>query len=114
MGILIAGQAGGQGGAGGILSMLPLMVIMFLIMYFIIIRPQKKQQKQFEDMLANLKKGDKILTKGGIYCTIVEFIGKEGHKVLAECEGGKSKIQISRAYISAVISRDTSKVKNED
>ena len=114
MGILIAGQAGGQGGAGGILNMLPLMVIMFLIMYFIIIRPQKKQQKEFEDMLANLKKGDKILTKGGIYCTIVDFIGKEGHKILVDCEGGNSKIQISRAYISAVISRETSKAKNED
>ena len=114
MSILIVGQAGGQGGAGGILSMLPLMVIMFLIMYFIIIRPQKKQQKQFEDMLASLKKGDKILTKGGVYCTIVEFIGKEKHKILVECEGGNSKNQISRAYISAVISGDTSKAENED
>ena len=114
MSILIVGQAGGQSGVEGILSMLPLMVIMFLIMYFIIIRPQKKQQKQFEDMLANLKKGDKVLTKGGIYCTIVDFVGKEKHKVLVDCEGGNSKIQISRAYISAVISKDSLKAKNED
>ena len=73
MNILIAGQADAQGGLGGMLGMLPLMVIMFLIMYFIIIRPQKKQQKQFEDMIANLKKGDRILTKGGIYCIIIDF-----------------------------------------
>ena len=87
-------QAGAQGGAGGILSMLPLMIIMFLIMYFIIIRPQKKQQKQFEDMISNLKKGDKVLTKGGIYCTIVDFIGKEKHKILVDA-GSNTKIQIS-------------------
>ena len=106
-------QAGAQSGAGGILSMLPLMIIMFLIMYFIIIRPQKKQQKQFEDMIANLKKGDKVLTKGGIYCTIVDFIGKEKHKILVDA-GSNTKIQISRAYISAVISNESSKTKAED
>ena len=106
-------QAGAQGGAGGILSMLPLMIIMFLIMYFIIIRPQKKQQKQFEDMISNLKKGDKVLTKGGIYCTIVDFIGKEKHKILVDA-GSNTKIQISRAYISAVISNESEKSKSED
>jgi len=105
-------QAGAQSGAGGILSMLPLMIIMFLIMYFIIIRPQKKQQKQFEDMIANLKKGDKVLTKGGIYCTIVDFVGKEKHKILVDA-GSNTKIQISRAYISAVISNEAVKVKSE-
>jgi len=108
MNILIAGQASGQAGVGGILSMLPLMIIMFLIMYFIIIRPQKKQQKQFEDMIANLKKGDKVLTKGGIYCTIVDFVGKEKHKILVDV-GSNAKIQISRAYISTVISKESSK-----
>ena len=106
-------QAGAQSGAGGILSMLPLMIIMFLIMYFIIIRPQKKQQKQFEDMIANLKKGDKVLTKWGIYCTIVDFIGKEKHKILVDA-GSNTKIQISRAYISAVISNESAKTKGED
>ena len=50
---------GGLG--GGILGMLPLMVIMFLIMYFIIIRPQKKQQKQFDEMISNLKKGEQAV-----------------------------------------------------
>ena len=38
-----------QSGFSGILNMLPLMIIMFLIMYFIIIRPQKKQQKEFDE-----------------------------------------------------------------
>ena len=60
---------------GGMLNPIILMVIMFLIMYFIVIRPQKKQQKEFEDMLLNLKKGDKILTRGGIYVVIIDFIG---------------------------------------
>ena len=105
MNTLIVGQSAGQNGMADMLSMIPLMIIMFLIMYFIIIRPQKKQQKQFENMLDNLKKGDKILTKGGIYCTIVDFIGNEKHKILVDI-GNNTKIQISRAYVSAVISKD--------
>ena len=113
MNILIAGQADAQGGLGGMLGMLPLMVIMFLIMYFIIIRPQKKQQKQFENMIANLKKGDRILTKGGIYCVIVDFIGNEKHKILVDT-GGNTKLQISRAYIATVIDKESSKQHIED
>lgn len=43
---------------------------MILIFYFMMIRPQKQQQKQHESMLNSLQKGDKILTRGGIYGTI--------------------------------------------
>lgn len=43
---------------------------MILIFYFMLIRPQKQQQKKMEDMLKALQKGDKILTRGGIYGTI--------------------------------------------
>ena len=88
-----------------------LMVAMFLIMYFIVIRPQKKQQKEFEEMLANLKKGDKILTRGGIYVVIVDFVGKDKQKVLVDAGNG-TKFQISRSYIATYL--DTSADKKED
>ena len=88
-----------------------LMVAMFLIMYFIVIRPQKKQQKEFEEMLANLKKGDKILTRGGIYVVIVDFVGKDKQKVLVDAGNG-TKFQISRSYIATYV--DTNADKKED
>lgn len=55
-----------------IMSLVPIIAI-FLIFYFLLIRPQQKQAKEHEKMLADLKKGDKILTTGGMYGTIVGF-----------------------------------------
>ncbi len=52
-----------------IVSMLP-MVLIFVVFYFFMIRPQKKKDKQVKDMLAALKKGDRVCTIGGIYGTI--------------------------------------------
>lgn len=59
-----AGADGGQG--GGLMSFLPL-VLMFVIFYFLLIRPQQKKQKEMKEMLKNLKRGDKIVTGGGIF-----------------------------------------------
>ena len=59
------GAAGGQG-AGGFTSFIPL-ILMFVIFYFLLIRPQQKKTKEHKEMLANVKKGDRIITNGGIY-----------------------------------------------
>ena len=60
------GQGGGAaaGGAGGFSSFIPL-ILMFVIFYFLLIRPQQKKQKEHRDMIASLKKGDRIVTSGG-------------------------------------------------
>ena len=63
------GPAGG--GNGSIMSVLPLMVGMFAIMYFLIIRPQQKQRKDREALLAAVKKGDRVVTSSGLYGTVV-------------------------------------------
>lgn len=52
-----------------LVSLLP-MVLIFAVFYFMMIRPQRKKDKQVKDMLANLKVGDRICTIGGIYGTI--------------------------------------------
>ncbi|MCH9814007.1 MAG: preprotein translocase subunit YajC [Epsilonproteobacteria bacterium] len=54
-----------------IASLLPL-IVLFGIFYFLIIRPQQKQAKQHKEMLDALKKGDKIITNGGMICEIVK------------------------------------------
>ena len=62
---------GGGGSGGGIMSVLPLMIGMFAIMYFLIIRPQQKQRKDREALLSAIKKGDRVVTTGGLYGTVV-------------------------------------------
>lgn len=52
-------------------SILPL-IVLFAIFYFFIIRPQRVQQKKHKEMLANLKKGDKIITTGGFICEVMK------------------------------------------
>lgn len=64
------GAADPAGGIVGILfSLLPLLLV-FVLMYFMMIRPEKKRRKKEQDMLASLKKGDRVCTIGGIYATI--------------------------------------------
>ena len=54
---------------GILFSLLPLLLV-FVLMYFMMIRPEKKRRKKEQDMLASLKKGDRVCTIGGIYATI--------------------------------------------
>ena len=79
-------------------------ILMFLIMYFLIIRPQRKQQKDFDQMIENLKKGDRILTRGGIYCVVLDFLGEDKEKILVDL-GSNLKIQISKSYVAALIKK---------
>ena len=63
-------QTGAETGGGGLLTtMLPLVLIV-AIFYFLMIRPQNKKRKETEQMLSALKKGDKIITIGGIHGTV--------------------------------------------
>jgi preprotein translocase subunit YajC len=58
--------------AGGNWSFLVMMLLIFVVMWFFMIRPQQKKQKEIEQFRKELKKGDKIVTIGGIYGTIEE------------------------------------------
>lgn len=66
-------QAGaGPEGVGGLLSLVPFLLI-FVIFYFLLILPQQRRQKKHREMIASLKKGDKIVTTGGIWGTITNL-----------------------------------------
>lgn len=75
------------------------MLIIFAILYFMILRPQNKQRKLHLNFLSNLKKGDKVITRGGIIGTIKSFQGKD-NQILVLDVGNGTNINISRAYIS--------------
>ena len=72
MNFLVFLQAAAAAGAGGNWTFLLMMVLIFVVMYFFMIRPQQKKQKELVKFRDNLKKGDKVLTAGGIYGVVVE------------------------------------------
>jgi len=69
--------AGAQQPPSGILGFLlgpfGMMIIIFAIIYLLIMRPQQKKQKQLQEMLRNLQKGDKVVTQAGVYGTIAQI-----------------------------------------
>ena len=71
--LLQAAQAAPQGGGW---SMWVMLALIFVVMWFFMIRPQRKQQKELQNFRDSLKKGDKVVTIGGIYGTVDEI--KEG------------------------------------
>ena len=83
----------------GIAAFLPFLLI-GVIFYFLIIRPQSKQKKQHDTMLAELKKGDKILTRGGLYGKVINF--HNNNQKISIDVGSGVKVNISRSYIASL------------
>ncbi|MCG8635474.1 MAG: preprotein translocase subunit YajC [Desulfobacterales bacterium] len=103
------GQTGGQAGqAGGLAGFLPI-IILFAIFYFLLIRPQQKKAKEHRDMISNLKKGNRVVTSGGIYGTILSLDDTTISLEIAE----KVKIKISRGNVAALVSDNESAQKKE-
>jgi len=97
-------QAGGGAAPAnptvGMLLTLLQFVPIFLILYFLLIRPQQQQKKKLDQMLKDLKKGDRVLTTGGIYGTVLGL--DEGKAVLRIAEGQKEDIKVEFAK-SAIV-----------
>jgi len=81
--------------------MMPLLLIVVFV--FFIILPQRKEKKQIETMLANLKKGDKVLTSSGIYGEITALLDED--KVTLKV-GENTRIDFARSTISKVIAKE--------
>lgn len=79
-------------------SLLPL-VALFAIFYFLIIRPQQKQAKTHKEMVANLKKGDKIVTNGGLIVEIIKV--EEDHFVVKNSDG--SEMKLIREFVAKLL-----------
>ena len=95
-----AQAAGGAGGAGAIAQFVPLILI-FVIMYFLILRPQQKRMKEQRNMIAELKRGDQVVTQGGIIGKITDVKDDE---VTVEIAQGV-KIRVVRATIAQVVNQ---------
>jgi preprotein translocase subunit YajC len=92
------GPSGGQP-ASGLGALLPLILI-FFVFYFLIIMPNQRKQRQHAEMIAKLKKGDQVVTSGGIHGVVVGT--KENVVVIRVDE--KTKIEVERSAISTIVS----------
>jgi len=101
------GADGAAGAGGGIQAMIPL-ILMFVIFYFLLIRPQQKKAKQHKELLAGLKKGDNIITNGGIYGRIVSVNGD----VISIDLGNNVVVKINRGFVSN-IAQDGPKIEGK-
>ena len=93
--VFLVGQPQGNGSGSGIMTLLPLIIII-VIFYFFFIRPQTKKAKEERKYRENLKKGDKIITIGGIHGKIVEV---NDTTLIIEVEDG-TKLRIEKTAVA--------------
>ncbi len=103
------GMGGAEGDGGSpIIAALPF-VLIFGLFYLLILRPQQKQSRQKENMMKNIKRGDKVMTAGGIHGKV---INAEEDLLTIEIAKGVN-VQIARANISALINQDKAETKQK-
>ena len=96
-----AQAAGASGGGEAFQAFLPLILI-FVVFYFLLIRPQQKKMKQHREMLAAVRRGDKVITCGGIIGTVTKV---ENDEELTVEIAKDIKVKVQRGTISAVLNR---------
>ncbi|MDR3088334.1 MAG: preprotein translocase subunit YajC [Desulfobulbaceae bacterium] len=104
-GIAFAADSGGAaaaiGGAGGLMQLAPIILI-FVVFYFLLIRPQQKQAKKHQQFLNDLKRGVKIVTRGGMHGVITDMDGN----VLTLEIAKDVKIKISRDAVAGGLTKE--------
>ena len=101
------GANGGAAAGGGIMGFLPMFLVIILVMYFFIIRPQQKKQKEAQNMLSSLKKGDRVATIGGMMGTIVGI----NEDVITLKIAENTKAEFRKSAIAVVLKSEGGKVE---
>ncbi|HYM70424.1 MAG TPA: preprotein translocase subunit YajC [bacterium] len=78
-----------------------LWVAIFVVFYFMLIRPQQTQQRRYREMLGKLKKGDRVLTKGGLYAVVLEIKDNQLTLELAQ----NLRVRAERSAVQAVVNK---------
>lgn len=101
-----------QAGGGDLFGMFMPMILIFAIMYFFLIRPQQKKQKQHQAKLASVRRGDKVVTGGGIYGT-VRKIADEG-KIHVEIAKGVEIVVASSTLADVLLKQEPQPAKTAE
>jgi preprotein translocase subunit YajC len=94
------------GGMFGSLGGLPLLLLMFVAMYFLLIAPNQRKQKQWQLMLSQIKPGDKVTTNGGIRGTVVSV---KDDVLIVKCAPDNVKLEMVKSAIAAVTTEEEPK-----
>jgi len=97
---------------GGLMSLLPL-VLIFVVFYFILIRPQQKKAKQHREMLSALKKGDRIVTGGGVIGTVVRVTPDSDEVVVEIAKNPQVRVTVVKNTIGSVLREESEPAANE-
>ncbi len=97
--LLAMASPGGGGGSGGSMMTMLMFGSIFAIFYFMIIRPQKKQADTRKSMIEALKRGDKVVTSGGLFGTVKDV--KADRVIVTIAEG--VKVEVAKTAINGVI-----------
>ncbi|NCF55337.1 MAG: preprotein translocase subunit YajC [Planctomycetia bacterium] len=113
--ISLATAAGGtESSPPTFVTFIPLMVIIWAVMYFMVIRPQKKQTSEHENMIASLEKHKEVRTVGGIIGKVALVDKDQGHVVLVIDESKSVRMKVSLQSIAAVTESTSSTTKEEE
>ena len=93
-------QSAGGSGAGSLIQGLMPIILIFLVMYLLLIRPQQKRQRQHRELVAQLKRGDKVLTSGGLYASVVRPIDERDIEIEL---AGKLRVKMIRTSVIEVV-----------
>jgi preprotein translocase subunit YajC len=96
-------MAGGQEQGNSLLPMIVWVGLLFVLMYFLLIRPQRKKQKEHDKLLGELKKGDKVVTTGGMFGTIFA-IDDERNRVVLKI-GDDTKLEFLKSAIAGRVEK---------
>jgi preprotein translocase subunit YajC len=91
------------GGAGGLQMLLPLLLIP--VLYLVMIRPQQKRQKQWQEMLSSIKTGDRVTTSGGIRGIILSI---KDDAIVVRVAPDNIKLEVAKSAIASVTTQDSS------
>jgi preprotein translocase subunit YajC len=100
--LFILAQAGAPAGVGSWISFAPMLLIM-VVFYFLLVAPMRKKQKELQQLVDKLQKGDKVVTNGGIHG---EVAGLEGGVVLVKI-ADQVKVKVDKSAIARVEDRGT-------
>lgn len=99
--VAMAGGPAAQGAGGGLGGMMIPMLIIFGIMYFMMIRPQQRREKERKELINNVKSGDRVLFGGGILGTVTNV--KEGTLLIKVADG--VKVEAARGSVTKVLDK---------
>lgn len=98
--------AQGDGGMGSIMALIVPMGLVFFVMYFLVMRPQQKEAARQREMIANIKKNDRVLTVGGVIGTVQNVNREQNEVVIKVDEASNTKMRFMLSAVHRVLSDD--------